>query len=139
MSPAYRGGVLDWLRHRVPRLDSVRYQRYQGTMSDEEEFTRPAAPAAVRPAPPHHDVVFFRRETAGGAGTKEFEDIMLRRVPRETAMQFRGSAGGRGLTHAQYLKALVELHARIRERADEGNESTRRLLLDELGLASVTV
>ena len=45
---------------------------------------------------------------------------MLRRVPRETAMQFRAGAGGRGLTHAQYLKALVELHrasARVPTRA----------------------
>ena len=107
-------------------------------MSDEEEFTVPLPPPPFGSPPPHHDVVFFRRETVSGPGTKEFEDIMLRRVPRETAMQFRGSAGGRGLTHGQYLKALVELHARIRGRADEGNESLQ-LLLDELGLASVTV
>jgi hypothetical protein len=70
--------------------------------------------------------------------TKDHEDIMLRRVPRETAMRFRAGAGGRGLTHAQYLTALVELHARLRARADDGDEPARALL-DELGLASVTV
>ena len=54
-------------------------------------------------------------------------------------MRFRAGAGGRGLTHAQYLKALVELHSRAcGPRADEGDEPTRKLL-DELGLASVTV
>ena len=104
-------------------------------MSDDEEFTIPLPPPPF--GAPHRDVVFFRRE-AEGAGTKEFEDIMLRRVPRETAMHFRGSAGGRGLTHAQYLKALVDLHARVRARADEGDEGLKALL-DELGLASVTV
>ena len=63
---------------------------------------------------------------------------MLRRVPRDTAMRFRGSAGGRGLTHAQYLTALVDLHRRVRELADRGDEALRREL-DDLGLASVTV
>jgi hypothetical protein len=104
-------------------------------MDEEDEFTTPLPPPPF--GPPHRDVVFFRSE-AEGPGTKEFEDIMLRRVPRETAMHFRGSAGGRGLTHAQYLKALVDLHARVRGLADEGAE-TLKALLDELGLASVTV
>ena len=78
------------------------------------------------------------REGAPAAGTKEHEDIMLRRVPRDTAMRFRGSAGGRGMTHAQYLTALVDLHRRARELADAGNEQLERELT-ELGLASVTV
>jgi hypothetical protein len=42
------------------------------------------------------------------------------------------------MTHAQYLTALVELHARIRERADAGDE-TARAALDELGLQTVNV
>jgi hypothetical protein len=101
----------------------------------EDEFTIPLPPPP--PGTPPHDVVFVRH---GGpeAGTKDYEDIMLRRVPRDTAMRFRGSAGGRGLTHAQYLTALVDLHRRARELADAGDERLGHEL-DELGLASVTV
>jgi hypothetical protein len=46
-------------------------------------------------------------------------------------------AGGRGLTHAQYLAALVDLHRRVRELADD--DERLRQELDALGLASVTV
>ena len=42
------------------------------------------------------------------------------------------------MTHAQYLTALVELHAKIRERADRGDE-TARAMLEELGLQTVAV
>ena len=63
---------------------------------------------------------------------------MLRRVPREVAMRFRAAAGGRAMTHAQYLTALVELHAAIRERADAGDETAREAL-DALGLQTVAV
>ena len=45
---------------------------------------------------------------------------------------------GRGLTHAQYLTALVDLHARIRGAADGGDEAARAAL-DELGLQTVAV
>jgi hypothetical protein len=115
----------------------VRYQRYLETMSDDDEtFTVPLPPPPLGPHA-HGDVLFFRREGEGAPG-KDHEDIMLRRVPREAAMRFRAGAGGRGLTHAQYLTALVELHARLRARADEGDQPSRALL-DELGLASVTV
>lgn len=95
-------------------------------------------PLPPPPVPGPHDRVMFIREGAPEAGTKEHEDIMLRRVPRQTAMQFRAAAGGRSMTHAQYLAALVELHRRARERADGGDEELRRAL-DELGLTSVTV
>jgi hypothetical protein len=87
---------------------------------------------------PHDRVMFIRGEPEHEGVTKEHEDIMLRRVPRETAMHFRAAAGGRALTHAQYLAALVELHRRARERADGGDAELRRTL-EELGLGSVTV
>jgi hypothetical protein len=104
-------------------------------LGEEEPFEVPLPP----PLPgPHDDVMFIRREGPAAADAKEHEDIMLRRVPRETAMQFRAAAGGRALTHAQYLSALVQLHRRARQRADAGDEELRREL-DELGLSSVTV
>jgi hypothetical protein len=104
-----------------------------------EPFTIPLPPGF--PPPPHAGdrVLFFRSSEEGEVGSgKAHEDIMLRRVPREVAMRYRAGAGGRGMTHAQYLTALVELHARIRERADAGDE-TARAALDELGLQTVNV
>jgi hypothetical protein len=104
-----------------------------------EPFTMPVPPGF--PHPPHvgDRVLFYRtHEGEGGPGAKEHEDIMLRRVPREVAMRYRAAAGGRAMTHAQYLTALVELHARIRERADGGDE-TARAVLEELGLQTVAV
>jgi hypothetical protein len=91
------------------------------------------------PLPGAHDrVMFIRGEPEQEGAAKQHEDIMLRRVPRETAMHFRAAAGGRALTHAQYLAALVELHRRARERADAGDAELQRTL-EELGLGSVTV
>jgi hypothetical protein len=98
---------------------------------DPQPFTVPLPPP---PFPGSRDKFLYVRSRGGEAGDKEHEDLMLRRVPRETAMRFRGSAGGRGLTHAQYLAALVELHGRVRARADGGNAELGKLL-DELGLA----
>jgi hypothetical protein len=108
----------------------VRYLRYLGPVGHE--------PFQIPLPPPHRDVVFFRHEPDEIEPGRESEDIMLRRVPREIAGHFRAGAGGRGLTHAQYLSALVELHRRLREQADAGDERARALL-DELGLTSVTV
>ena len=121
----------------------MRYQRYHYRMHEgEEDFlieTRPFQVPLPPPVPgPHDSVMFIRGEGAPEPGPREHEDIMLRRVPRETAMQFRAAAGGRSMTHAQYLAALVELHRRARERADGGDDELRRAL-DELGLTSVTV
>jgi hypothetical protein len=99
---------------------------------DDETFHVPVPP----PHLPHHDVMFFRSADPGG--DREHEDIMLRRVPRETAARFRAAAGGRSLTHAQYLAALVELHRRLRDAADAGDERVAKEL-DALGLASVSV
>src|SRR5262245_42823263 len=104
-----------------------------------EPFTIPVPPGF--PPPPHGGdrVLFFRtNDSEGGPGGKEHEDIMLRRVPRDVAMRYRAAAGGRAMTHAQYLTALVELHATIRERADGGDE-TARAVLEELGLQTVAV
>ena len=106
---------------------------------DPETFTMPLPPPFPHPHGPHaHDVLFIRRDTEPEAGIREHEDIMLRRVPRETAMRFRAAAGGRSLTHAQYLSALVALHARIRELADAGDERLAAEL-DALGLQTVAV
>ena len=69
-----------------------------------EPFTMPIPPGF--PPPPHGGdrVLFFRtHETEATPGGKEHEDIMLRRVPREVAMRYRAAAGGRAMTHAQYL------------------------------------
>lgn len=104
-------------------------------MSEPEEFTMPLPPPFPPPGP--HDRVLFIRDQGEGAG-REHEDIMLRRVPRETAMRFRAGAGGRGLTHAQYLSGLVALHARIRDLADDGDVRLATEL-EELGLQTVEV
>jgi hypothetical protein len=133
-------------------LDCARYQRYRRRMDDEtrpepdetgpEPFTVPLPPGF----PPHgfpppgagDRVVFFRSEAPEGAPGKDYEDIMLRRVPRDIAMRYRAAAGGRGMTHAQYLSALVELHARIRALADAGDEAATSALA-ELGMQTVAV
>jgi hypothetical protein len=104
----------------------------------EEFFHIPVPPPVQVPFPPHDHVMYVRGESPPESGVREHEDIMLRRVPRETAMHFRAAAGGRSLTHAQYLAALVELHRRARERADGGDDELKGTL-EELGLGSVTV
>ena len=53
-------------------------------------------------------------------------------------MRYRAAAGGRAMTQAQYLTALVELHARIRALA-EGGDKAARSALDGLGLQTVSV
>jgi hypothetical protein len=70
--------------------------------------------------------------------TREFEDMMLRRVPSGVAHHFRGAAGARGLTHAQYLSALVALHEALRLRVD-GGDAGAATILDQLGLRTVTI
>jgi len=103
-----------------------------------EPFTMPVPPGFPPPHPGDRVLFYRAHESEGGPGGKEHEDIMLRRVPREVAMRYRAAAGGRAMTHAQYLTALVELHAKIRERADHGDEAARAVL-DELGLQTVAV
>jgi hypothetical protein len=101
--------------------------------SEEEPFTLPLPPP---PFAPDKDVVFFTRRAA--SETRDHEDIMLRRVPRTVAHRFRGAAGARGLTHAQYLSALVALHETMRQRADAGDAETAAEL-ERLGLNTVSI
>ena len=109
-------------------------------MDDDVLFTRHVPPPFPPPPGEHRKVLFVRHEVDEGESPpeREDEDIMLRRVPRPIGQKFRASAGGRGLTHAQYLAALVALHEEIRRRADAGDEGLKQLL-DELKLATVTV
>jgi len=86
------------------------------------------------PLPPPQDILYVRTPLEG----REHEDIMFRKVPNDVARRFRAAAGGRALTHAQYLAALVELHESLRRRADDGDEAARAEL-ERLGLQSVTV
>ena len=115
-------------------------------MADEHDelFTVPAPPP-LAPPPPHgpheRDVLYFRHKGPPpdpGDTERPDEDIMLRRVPRPIAQRFRASAGGRGMTHAQYLAALVELHESIRTRAD-GGDAELAAELERLQLSTVTV
>src|SRR5690349_13522946 len=78
-------------------------------MDEDEPFTIPLPPPP--PGMPHRDVLYFRGPGPGHGPLpdpntpRDSEDIMLRRVPTATAMKFRVAAGGRGMTHAQYLAA----------------------------------
>ena len=107
-------------------------------MSDEPETFNIPLPPPFRPGPGMQRDVLFIRHDAEGEGGREHEDIMLRRVPREIAFRFRAAAGGRSLTHAQYLTALVSLHGRIRELADAGDARLAGELA-ALGLQTVAV
>jgi hypothetical protein len=81
---------------------------------------------------------FFMRAEPEGTGSREFEDIMLRKVPAAVAYRFRGAAGARSFTHAQYLSALVALHEVMRTRAD-GGDAEATSVLAELGLGTVSI
>jgi hypothetical protein len=103
---------------------------------DVEPFTIPLPPPP--PGFPRDDVVFFARGREPGGKSRDHEDIMLRRVPRDVANRYRGAAGARGLTHAQYLTALVALHESMRERADGGDAGVASEL-ERLGLSTVSI
>jgi len=89
------------------------------------------------PIQPGKDVFFWAAES-DSSGAREYEDIMLRRVPAAVAHRFRGAAGARGFTHAQYLTALVSLHEAMRKRAD-GGDADMAAALDQLGLGTVSI
>jgi hypothetical protein len=82
--------------------------------------------------------MFWATTESEGSGAREHEDIMLRRVPAAIAHRFRGAAGARGFTHAQYLTALVSLHETMRQRADSGDAEVAAAL-HELGLGTVSI
>src|SRR5919197_4308180 len=96
-----------------------------GERPEDDVFIAPLPPPP--PGVPEHDVVFSRHSApppeAPTPEGRDHEDIMLRRVPADRARKFRAAAGGRGLTHGQYLAALVALHEAMRRRADEGDEA----------------
>ena len=102
----------------------------------DETFFHTPFPGPRVPSP-GKNVVFWSVESDEGSG-REFEDIMLRRVPNAVAHHFRGAAGARGLTHAQYLTALVTLHEIARQRADVGDTQIAAMLT-ELGLQTVSI
>ena len=105
-------------------------------MSDDEQ-----EPPFHLPLSPPGDVLFFRHEVKQVAAPdegRESEDIMLRSVPRATARRFRAAAGGRGMTHAHYLAALVQLHESMRVRADAGDGSLAAEL-ERLGLTTISI
>ena len=92
---------------------------------ESETFTLPL-PGPLPGIPAGRDVLYVRSDDEGEP--REHEDMMVRRVPRETAMRFRAAAGGRGLTYGQYLAALVALHARARELSEAGDASVAEAL-----------
>jgi hypothetical protein len=106
-----------------------------GEADEPRAFHAPFPPGL--PFPPGKDVVFWAAE-ADSPGGRQFEDIMLRRVPAAVAHRFRGAAGARGFTHAQYLTALVSLHEAMRKRAD-GGDAELAAMLDQLGLGTVSI
>src|SRR5258707_14498655 len=103
---------------------------------NDETFRLPLPPPPGRHG--EHDVIFFRHEEAHVREERDSEDIMLRSVPKLVAQRFRGAAGGRGMTHAQYLAALVELHQLMRERAD-GGDAEVAAELEKLGLTTISI
>jgi len=112
-------------------------KRTQPSDEGDESFFHTEVPGPRLPIPPGKNVVFWRVESDEAEG-REYEDIMLRRVPRAVAHHFRGAAGARGLTHAQYLTALVTLHESARRRADAG-DAEMATMIAELGLQTVSI
>jgi hypothetical protein len=104
----------------------------------EEPFQVPVPPPFLPPG--DRDVVYFTQRVGegGGGADREDEDILLRRVPSPVAQRYRAAAGARGMTHAQYLAALVALHESIRARAD-GGDAELAAELERLNLSTVSV
>jgi hypothetical protein len=109
-------------------------EEFEGKEGGPERFH--AVPVPVGFPPRGEDVFWFAK--ASGGPDREFDDMMLRRVPGPVAQRFRGAAGARGFTHAQYLAALVALHEVMRERAD-GGDGEMAAILDRLGLGTVSI
>jgi hypothetical protein len=73
--------------------------------------------------------------------TKPFatEDLLIRGVPVDIAARLRSAAGARGLTHAEYLVRLVQLHEAARAAVDAGGGDEIATHLEGLGLATLSV
>jgi hypothetical protein len=116
-------------------------ERDEAEAREPRPFQVPLPPPFPYGPHPARDFVFLAHgpEVGVRAGAdREDEDIMLRRVPVDVAQRFRAAAGARGMTHAKYLTALVELHEAMRRRADGGDAA----LVDELErlhLATVSI
>jgi hypothetical protein len=104
---------------------------------DEPQKFAASLPGPPFALPPGEQVVFWATES-DSTGRRDHDDIMLRRVPAAVAHRFRGAAGARGFTHAQYLGALVALHEAMRERADSGDTQVAAVLR-QLGLGTVAI
>ena len=76
------------------------------------------------------------RARAAGAGITRTSCCAGSRPP--SPHRFRGAAGARGFTHAQFLTALVSLHEAMRKRADDG-DAEMAAALDQLGLGTVSI
>jgi hypothetical protein len=108
-----------------------------GSGSEQGETFRVSFPDPPLAGAPGKDVVFWAADSESSGG-REYEDLMMRRVPAHVAHRFRGAAGARGFTHAQYLSALVGLHEEMRQRAD-GGDAEVRAVLDRLRLSTVSI
>lgn len=62
--------------------------------------------------------------------------LTVRNLDRETYDQFRRGAAARGITQAEYLRRLVELHASCRN--GDPYTGDRRSLLADAGLDTIT-
>ena len=104
---------------------------------DEGRRFHESFPGPLFSPPPGNRLVFWAAESDSPGG-REYEDIMLRRVRGAVAHRFRGAAGARDFTHAQYLAALVALHEAMRQRAD-GGDAEVAAVLEQLGLGTVSI
>lgn len=108
-----------------------------GLSGDRRETFRVSFEGPHSPSP-GKDAFYWTAADPDGPDGREREDIMLRRVPAAVAHRFQGAAGARGLTHTQYLSALVTLHEAMRKRADE-RDAEVAAALNQLGLGTVSI
>ncbi len=91
------------------------------------------------PGPGPGDVFFWKTEPEGSGDPRvRGHHVAGRFQPRVARHRFRGAAGARSFTHAQYLSALVALHEVMRTRAD-GGDAEATSVLAELGLGTVSI
>ena len=110
-------------------------------MTDDDQETLPGHQHLRQslPGPPGRPVgkvLIWRSDTDSAAD--DYEDLMVWRMPTSLAHRFRGAAGARGLTLAQYLSALISLHEMTRQRAESG-DGQAATLLEQLSLSTVSI